>query len=228
MFFQKLFETTEKEAKQRIISDMGIQLGPSGHPVCFRDRPYHVQGSANVPEWIDSPGKEKHRLVDECLKTIKLSVTSKNDKYLAEIEIDSTMAEYEKIDQSLIDNDWRRFIIRTSPRYKLTIIPATTGALRQLQKVYPPCEIINQLLTLFEILNAYTPQINGKDRIKLFKSNQDILRELINIKKTLEPYVEQETDYLSEDDRQKVREILSFDADLASTLLDELSDKKDS
>ena len=86
---------------------------------------------------------------------------------------------------------------------------------------------MNQFLTLFEILSAYGPKIDSKDRIDLSDSFENILRELINIKKTLEPYIEPETDYISEEEREKVREVLNFDVDLASTLLDELSKKKD-
>ena len=109
----------------------------------------------------------------------------------------------------------------------IEILQGTTYALRKLQQVYPPCEIVNQFLTLFEILSAYGPKIESKHRIALSDSFENILRELINIKKTLEGYIEPGTDYISEEEREKVIEILNFDAELASTLLDELSEKKD-
>ena len=108
----------------------------------------------------------------------------------------------------------------------IEILTGTTYALRKLQQVYPPCEIVNQFLTLFEILSAYGPQIDSKDRIDLSDSFENILSELINIKKTLEGYIEPGTDYISEEEREKVKEILNFDAELASTLLDELSKRK--
>ncbi len=38
MLFQKRFETTEKETKQRIISEMGIRLYSNGCPMDYETR----------------------------------------------------------------------------------------------------------------------------------------------------------------------------------------------
>ena len=108
MLFQKRFETTEKETKQRIISEMGIRLYSNGRPMDYETCVYGIQGqgSHDVLTWIDTLGEPEHRLRHKDGSHIKLSVKPKGDKWLAKIEIDSKVDEYGQIKQSLIDNSW--------------------------------------------------------------------------------------------------------------------------
>ena len=109
----------------------------------------------------------------------------------------------------------------TSNIIRIEILTATSDMLRKLQQVYPTCEIIDQLLSLFEILAAYSSSFDSKDRIAAAESCENILKELINIAKTLEPYLDPETEHFSDEDREKIKDLLSFNPDYALTLLED-------
>ena len=100
------------------------------------------------------------------------------------------------------------------------IVTHFSYTLRKLQEVYPSCEIINQLLSLFEILHFHESSLDKEIQSAIADSSLSILKELINIAKTLEPYLESETNYFSDEDRGKIKEILNFDPEHALDLLD--------
>ncbi len=102
----------------------------------------------------------------------------------------------------------------------MRILTHFSYALRKLQQVYPSCEIINQLLSLFEILHFYESSLDKEIQSAIADSSLSILHELISIAKTLEPYLEPETEHFSDEERQKIKEILNFDPDHALDILD--------
>ena len=53
MLFQKRFETTEKETKQRIISEMGIRLYSNGRPMDYETCVYGIQGQGSHDVYLD-------------------------------------------------------------------------------------------------------------------------------------------------------------------------------
>ena len=114
IIFQKLFETTEKEAKQRAISEMGIRFNSNGRPLDYETSLYGImgQGSHDVLTWIDTPGEKKHRLRHKSGSTVSLCVKPKNDERLAQIEVKSEMDKYEQIKKSLKDNGWEQTTFR--------------------------------------------------------------------------------------------------------------------
>ena len=108
--------------------------------------------------------------------------------------------------------------------FRVTIITAIKGILIRLQKAYPPNKIINELLSLFEILEAYETdgsKLTAEERETVSDSCENILRELAGIANTLKPYLDPETGYFSEEDREKISDILSIDPDYVLKVLDE-------
>ncbi len=108
--------------------------------------------------------------------------------------------------------------------FQITIITAVKDMLIRLQKAYPPNKIINELLSLFEILQAYEAdgsKLTAEERATVSDSCENILRELAAIANTLKPYLDPETEYFSEEDRKKISEILSIDPDYVLKVLDE-------
>ena len=104
--------------------------------------------------------------------------------------------------------------------FTVEIVTHFSHTLRKLQKVYPSCEIINQLLGLFEILHFYESSLDKEIQSVIADSSLSILKELISIAKTLEPYLEPEIEYFSDEDRRKIKEILNFDHERALDILD--------
>ena len=108
--------------------------------------------------------------------------------------------------------------------FRITIITAIKDMLIRLQKAYPPNKIINELLSLFEILQAYEAdrsKLTAEERETVSDSCENILRELAAIANTLKPYLDPETEYFSEEDREKINDILSIDPDYVLKVLDE-------
>ena len=93
----------------------------------------------------------------------------------------------------------------------------TLRKLRKFQEVYPFCEIINQFIDLFEVLYFYESSLDKEIQSVIADSGLSILKELISIAKTLEPYL----DSIPDEKRGKIEEILNFDADDALTILDD-------
>ena len=106
----------------------------------------------------------------------------------------------------------------------ITIITAVKDTLIRLQKVYPSNKIINELLSLFEILQAYEAdgsKLTAEERETVSDSCENILRELARIANTLKPYLDPESECFSEEDREKINYILSIDPDYLLKVLDE-------
>ncbi len=106
----------------------------------------------------------------------------------------------------------------------ITVITAVKDMLIRLQKTYPPNKIINELLSLFEILQAYEAdgsKLTAEERETVSDSCENILRELAAIANTLKPYLDPETEYFSKVDSEKISEILSIDPDYVLKVLDE-------
>lgn len=121
--FHKTFDTTERDAKQSCISEMGIAFNNNGLPLYYdtsvrtlgahRGGSKLQAGSPHVKGWIDTSGEIRHLLRSKrCNKYIELFVDSDNNERRANITINPTMQEYEKISQSLIDNGWKQTIVR--------------------------------------------------------------------------------------------------------------------
>jgi hypothetical protein len=109
--FQKFFETTEKEAKQRTISETGIRLYENGRPMNYETSVYY-KGSSDVLVWMNTHGEEKHRLRHKCGSFVRLCVKPKNGNWLARIEVKPEMSKYEQIKKSLEDNGWEQTTVR--------------------------------------------------------------------------------------------------------------------
>lgn len=108
--------------------------------------------------------------------------------------------------------------------FSITVITAVKDMLIRLQKAYPPNKIINELLSLFEILESYEAdgsKLTAEERETVSDSCENILRGLAAIENTLKPYLDPETQYFSDEDSQKIRDILSFDSDYVLKVLDE-------
>ena len=125
--FQKLFETTEKEAKQSTLYETRIQIGSNRRSAdyetsrisvgTFRGGSKIKYGAHDVLTWIETPGEEKHRLRHKHSKPetpmyVELCVKPKQDRWLASIEINPEAADYNEIKRSLEDNDWEEKPIR--------------------------------------------------------------------------------------------------------------------
>ena len=107
---------------------------------------------------------------------------------------------------------------------RITIITAVKDTLIRLQKAYPPNKIINELLSLFEILEAYEAdgsKLTAEEREAVSDSCENLLRELARIANTLKPYLDPESEYFSKEDREKINDILSIDPDYVLKVLDE-------
>ncbi len=103
--FQKLFETIEKEAKQRTVLETGIKLNQYDRPENYETSVLN-RGSHDLFTWYDNNGEIKHILRHKSLSYIHLSVKPKNGKFPAQIEIKPDMEEYEQIKKSLEDRGW--------------------------------------------------------------------------------------------------------------------------
>jgi hypothetical protein len=103
--------------------------------------------------------------------------------------------------------------------FRVDILTKVSRTLKILQQIYPGSRIINLFLTLFEKLNAYAV-LDSESRTAVATSGDNILRELANIKATLQPYLNPADQNFSEEDLNTINELLDFDPDKVLEILE--------
>ena len=103
--------------------------------------------------------------------------------------------------------------------FKVEILTHFSYTLDKLQKVYPSCEIVNQLMSLFEVLRFHEQVFDKETQESIADSALDILKNLANICKSIERSLETNAEDFSEEDREKIKEVLNFDSEYLLKLL---------
>ena len=103
--------------------------------------------------------------------------------------------------------------------FKVEILTHFSYTLDKLQKVYPSCEIVNQLMSLFEVLRFHEQVFDKETQASIADSALGVLKNLASICKSIEVSLETDTEDFSEEDREKIKEVLNFDSESLLKLL---------
>lgn len=92
---------------------------------------------------------------------------------------------------------------------ELRVITRFSSTLSKFQNVYPPSEITNILMELFELLNFYTPQFTSEDRYLIGEAASGMLDNFEKMRQGINACLESDTVIPSED-KERIKEILNL------------------
>ena len=103
--------------------------------------------------------------------------------------------------------------------FEIKVLTHFSYTLDRLQNAYPSCEIINQLISLFEVLKFHEQAFDKEPQEAIADSALGVLNNLLSLSESIESFLGTEAERFPEEDREKIKEVLNFDAEHLRRLL---------